>query len=165
MSARGDWRGLDYIVAKNESLELIRKRVVRQNQGLLMCTGLIREVNGVGKYIHPGDRLRIPTSPISMLVDLDARMAFYRHGSEVVMAWSVGIGREGHSTPVGSFTVGDKLKEPVWTRRGKPPLPYGHPENLLGSRWLGWYLDGVKTDYGFHGTNDPDGVGGRVSSG
>ncbi|MEZ5973868.1 MAG: L,D-transpeptidase [Planctomycetota bacterium] len=57
------------------------------------------------------------------------------------------------------------MKEPVWTRPGQPALPYGHPDNLLGARWLGWYQDGVKTDYGFHGTNDESGVGGRVSSG
>jgi hypothetical protein len=165
LSPRGVWPSLSYTVAPNESLELIRKRVVKQNPGLLMCTGLIREVNAVGKYIHPGDVLKIPTATTNMLVDLDARMAFYRHGSEIVMAWPVGIGREGHATPVGSFTIGDKLKEPVWTRRGAPPLPFGHPENLLGARWLGWYQDGNKTDYGFHGTNDPEGVGGRVSSG
>ncbi|MCA9002097.1 MAG: L,D-transpeptidase, partial [Planctomycetes bacterium] len=165
LNPRGDWPAITHTVAANESLELVRKRVVRANPGLLMCTGLIHEVNGVGRYIHPGDVLRIPTSPSNMLVDLDARMAFYRHGSEIVMAWPVGIGREGHATPVGTFTIGDKLKEPVWTRRGMDPLPYGHPENLLGSRWLGWYQDGAKTDYGFHGTNDPDGVGGRVSSG
>lgn len=165
LSAHSDWPSLTYTVARNESLELIRKRVVRQKPGLLMCTGLIGKVNSVGRYIHPGDVLRIPTSPCNMLVDLDARMAFYRHGSEIVMAWTVGIGREGAATPVGTFTVGDKLKEPVWTRRGQEPLPFGHPENLLGARWLGWYQDGVKTDYGFHGTNDPDGVGGRVSSG
>jgi hypothetical protein len=165
LSARGDWPSLTYTVARNESLELIRKRVVRQKPGLLMCTGLIGKVNSVGRYIHPGDVLRIPTSTCNMLVDLDARMAFYRHGSEIVMAWTVGIGREGAATPVGTFTVGDKLKEPVWTRRGQKPLPFGHPDNLLGARWLGWYQDGVKTDYGFHGTNDPEGVGGRVSSG
>ncbi len=165
LSPRGDWPGLEYRVNRGDSLVLIRKRLVRQNPGLLLCTGLMREVNQAGKYIQPGDVLRIPTSPSNMLVDLDARMAFYRHGSEVVKAWVVGIGREGHSTPVGTFTVGDKLSEPVWTRRGKPALPYGHPENLLGARWLGWYQDGVKTDYGFHGTNDPKGVGGRVSSG
>lgn len=161
----GDWPALTHRVAPNESLELIRKRIVQSNPGMLMCTGLIARVNRVGQYIHAGDVLRIPTQPANMLVDLDARMAFYRHGSEIVRAWDVGIGKEGKDTPVGTYTVGDKLKEPAWMRRGKPSLPYGHPENLLGSRWLGWYQDGVKTDYGFHGTNDEAGVGGRVSSG
>lgn len=165
LSPNGDWPGLEYTVKSGDALVLIRKRLVRQNPGLLMCVGLIQTVNRTGEYIQAGDVLRIPTAPSNMLVDLDARMAFYRHGSEVVMAWQIGIGREGHATPVGTFTVGNKLSEPVWTRRGKPALPYGHPENLLGARWMGWFQDGAKTDYGFHGTNNPQGVGGRVSSG
>ncbi|MEZ6005551.1 MAG: L,D-transpeptidase family protein [Planctomycetota bacterium] len=165
MNPTGDWPGITYRVQSGESLELIRKRVVDENPGLLMCTGLINKVNHLGKFIHPGDVLRIPTEPASMLVDLDARLAMYMHGGEIVHAWVVGVGREGKDTPIGTYTIGDKLKEPVWTRPGQPALPYGHPDNLLGARWLGWYQDGVKTDYGFHGTNDESGVGGRVSSG
>ncbi|MCB9906362.1 MAG: L,D-transpeptidase [Planctomycetes bacterium] len=165
LSPRGDWPSITYRVEPNDSLELIRKRLVQDNPGLLLCTGLIAKVNQTGQYIHAGDVLRIPTEPSNMLVDLDARMAFYRHGNEIVRAWTVGIGKEGKDTPVGTYTIGDKLKEPVWTRRNKPALPYGHPENLLGARWLGWYQDGIKTDYGFHGTNDESGVGDRVSSG
>ncbi|MCP5024097.1 MAG: L,D-transpeptidase family protein [bacterium] len=165
LSPHGDWPGLEYTIKSGDALVLIRKRLVRQNPGLLMCVELMQTVNRTGKYIQAGDVLRIPTDPSNMLVDLDARMAFYRHGSEVVMAWQVGIGREGHPTPLGTFTVGDKLPEPAWTRIGVPTLPFGHPENLLGARWIGWSQDGRKTDYGFHGTNDPSGVGGRVSSG
>ena len=165
LDKRGDWPGVDHKVKNGESLVLIRKRVVRANPGLRTCTGLISRVNGLGKYIHAGDNLRIPTDVPNMLVDLDARIAIYRHGSEAVLAWPVGIGREGHPTPIGSFEIGLKQFEPAWHREGHEPLAYGHPDNLLGSRWMGWYQDGGKTSFGFHGTNDPDGVGGEVSAG
>ena len=165
MHPRGDWPALTVHVQRNDTMELIRGKLVRENHGLQMCTGLIEKVNHVGRYIHPEQVLRVPTDPCSMLVDLNARIALYRHGGEVVRAYVVGIGREGKPTPVGTFTVGEKLEEPAWTRRGKATLPYGHPENLLGERWMGWYLDGTKTDYGFHGTNDETGVGEKVSSG
>ena len=44
-------------------------------------------------------------------------------------------------------------------------MPFGDPTNPLGTRWLEWGVDGKGTSLGFHGTNDPDGVGGRVSEG
>lgn len=165
LDQHGDWPAVKHMVRNNESLVLIRKRVMNANPGLRTCTGLIARVNGVGKYIHPGDLLRIPTDVPNMLVDLDARIAIYRHGSEAILAWPIGIGRKGHETPIGSFEVGLKQSEPAWHRVGYEALPYGDPENLLGSRWLGWHKDGKPTSFGFHGTNDPDGVGGRVSAG
>lgn len=165
LDKRGDWPSVDHTVGNGESLVLIRKRVMRANPGLRTCTGLIARVNGIGKYIHPGNLLRIPTDVPNMLVDLDARIAIYRHGSEAIMAWPIGIGREGHETPIGSFEVGLKQSEPAWHRAGYAPLPYGDPDNLLGSRWMGWHRDGEPSSFGFHGTNDPDGVGGEVSAG
>jgi lipoprotein-anchoring transpeptidase ErfK/SrfK len=44
-------------------------------------------------------------------------------------------------------------------------VPFGDPQNPLGTRWLPWLSGGEKTGFGFHGTNEPDAVGGRVSQG
>ena len=100
-----------------------------------------------------------------MLVDLESRILLYLHGEEVVLAFEVGIGREGHETPTGSFEVGDKQVDPSWMPIGAKQLPFGHPDNPLGTRWIAWFKAGKKTSYGFHGTSDPDGVGERVSKG
>lgn len=160
----GDWPALERVVRPNDSLSAIRQSIMRQEPGLLVCEGLIRRVNNVGKYIHPGDTLRIPTEAPNVLVDLDARLAVYRHGSEAVMAWEVGIGKEGHATPPGIYTVGIKQEYPThWVPGGE--LPFGHPDNPLGTRWIEWVQDGRGTHLGFHGTKEPDGVGGRVSLG
>jgi hypothetical protein len=161
----GAWPAIEYVVRPNESPELVRKRVLEQHPNLKLCSGLIMMVNGVKKYIHPDQVLRIPTDAPNMLVDLDARLAIYRHGTEAVLAWEVGVGKEGHDTPIGTYYVGEKQENPPWFRPGEPPLPYGHPDNPLGERWIAWFQDEKKTSYGFHGTNDPEGVGGRVSQG
>jgi len=163
----GEWPSLEIEVEHGEGLTVVRKRVLAENTGMRLCVGLIREVNGVGKkqYLHPGQVLRIPTDVPNVLVDIDARLLVYRHGTEAVGAWEVGIGKEGHPTPTGRFETGEKLEEPPWMPIGGAQLPFGHPENPLGTRWIAWFRDGVKTSYGFHGTWEPQGVGQRVSLG
>ncbi len=159
----GNWPSYDVTVGAGEYLTDIRKRALRQRSDLLICTGLIEASNGlVGRYHHPGDVLRIPTDRANVIVDLDARAVLYRHGDEVVQVWDCGIGKAGHETPIGTFTIGDKLEQPPLSTKG---LPYGHPDNPLGSRWLALLKDGQKSSYGIHGTTDPDGVGGKVSLG
>ena len=53
----------------------------------------------------------------------------------------------------------------MWFPTGGKPVPFGDPENPLGTRWIPWLRDGQKTSIGFHGTNEEVGVGGRVSQG
>lgn len=161
-SARGEWPSIEVTVKPGESLTKIRKRVMRARSGFTICTGLIEASNGINGYIHPGDVLRIPTEPANCVVDLEARLVMYRHGDEVVRAWECGIGKPGHETPIGEYTVGVKQEKPAHTTWN---LPYGHPDNPLGSHWLTLERDGKNTSYGIHGTNDPEGVGGEVSLG
>lgn len=163
---KGEWPSITVEVGRGDSLVLIRKRVLQQHPELLLCTGLIDRVNQLGGgYIHPGDELRIPTDEAWALVDLSARWAFYLLGDEVAAAWHVGIGKEGHDTELGTFVVGEKQEEPMWFRPGQDPVPFGDPSNPLGTRWIGWYRENRPSSLGFHGTSDPDGVGGRVSLG
>jgi len=163
MAKGGTWPSYDVTVGPGEYLTDIRKRALRQRSDLLICTGLIEATNGlVGRYHHPGDVLRIPTDRANVIVDLDARAVLYRHGDEVVEVWDCGIGKVGHETPLGTFTIGDKIERPPLSTKG---LPYGHPDNPLGSRWLALLRDGQKSSYGIHGTSDPSGVGGEVSLG
>ena len=45
-------------------------------------------------------------------------------------------------------------------------IPGGDPRNPLGSRWLGINANGTRgTTYAIHGNNNPDSIGGYVSSG
>lgn len=160
---RGRWPFVEEKVRDGDAgLTAIRKRVLKRRPDLQICTGLIGRANGVRKYIRGGDVLRVPTDDVNVIVDLDARVLMYRHGDEVVQLWQVGIGRPKHETPLGEFTIGIKQEKPAHTTKG---LPYGHPDNELGSRWLALERNRRNTSYGIHGTQDPDGVGGEVSLG
>ncbi len=92
---------------------------------------------------------------------------------QIVFTYPIGIGRVGWETPLGSTVVVSKAVNPSWwvpasVRRehaeiGNPlprVVPPG-PENPLGSRVLKLEMPG----YLIHGTNQPYGVGMRVSHG
>jgi hypothetical protein len=164
----GDWPSIAIQVEKGDNLIELRKRVVKDHPELLLYTGQIERANQLtGALIKPGQTLRIPTDKAHMLVDLDAHWAFYMLGEEVAAAWEVGVGQEGTETQVGTFRVGKERKEqPMWFRSGKEPVPFGDPENPLGTRWIPWVLpDGQGTGLGFHGTNQPDSIGKDLSQG
>ena len=104
---------------------------------------------------------RIPLDPVHTVVDLSARLLLYYHGDEVVCAWPVTIGREGRTIP-GAYEAGQKKEEPMWFPRGREPVPYGEPENPLGTRWIAW--EGPH-GLGFHGTSEEDQIGEEASDG
>ena len=91
----------------------------------------------------------------------------------IVKTYPMGIGRVGWETPVGSTTVVAKARDPHWyvpasvrkehAEMGDPlpsVVPPG-PDNPLGHRVLQLDMPG----YLIHGTNQPYGVGMRVSHG
>jgi len=91
----------------------------------------------------------------------------------IVLTFPIGVGRVGWETPLGLTTVTAKAKDPHWyvplsvrqehAELGDPlpsVIPPG-PENPLGHRVLKLDMPG----YLIHGTNQPYGVGMRVSHG
>lgn len=166
-SPEGGWNSIELKVEPGDSLISVRKRAIKEHAELLVCTGQIARANGLhGETIHPGQSLKIPMSRANVLVDLDAHWALYRLGPEVVAAWEIGVGKPGSETPPGEYIAGEKTKEPPWFRPGHPPVPYGDPENPLGTRWIAWQkADGTNTGLGFHGTKDPSSIGEDLSQG
>ena len=158
----GEWPSLEYVVKPGDSLVAIRKKIIKQRPEMNLCTGLIQRANQLedGNRLHPEQKLRIPLDPVRTLVSLDARFLLYYLGDEVACAWPVTIGREGRTIP-GEYTVGQKKEKPMWFRPGDP-VPYGDPENPLGTRWIAW--DGSNS-LGFHGTWEPELIGGAASDG
>lgn len=88
-------------------------------------------------------------------------------GDRVFKLYDVAIGKQGR-TPVGTFVVKDKIREPAWTPPGKN-IPFGHPDNVLGTRWLGIRptgdTDPTLRGYGIHGTWEPESIGSAASQG
>ena len=68
---------------------------------------------------------------------------------------------KGGKTPVGTFKIVDKIEHPAWHVPGRTPIPFGDPENLLGTHWLALDIDG----YGLHGTWAPETIGQQASDG
>jgi hypothetical protein len=162
---RGEWPSVTMEVQPGDHLTGIRKRFLESRPGELICTGLIARANRIEGFIHPGDVLRVPTDPVSVIVDLDSRWTLYLHADEVVAAWEVGIGRPGEETITGDFIAGTKDENPMWSKIGQEPIPFGDPRNPLGTRWIGWNQGERTTSYGFHGTKEPESIGKAASDG
>lgn len=164
---KGGWPSIEVTVEKGDSLISIRKRVLAEHPELLISTGLIERANELrGDAIQPGQLLRIPTSRPHALVDVDAHWVLYYLGDLVADAWEVGVGKQGSETPPGTYTVRDKNIDPMWFPPGRQPVPFGDPENPLGTRWIGWVDSaGRNSGLAFHGTKDPDSIGQDQSQG
>lgn len=114
----------------------------------------------------------LPDAPRDGIVINLAELRIYyfrRKGEPRFQTRPIGIGREGFTTPLGETKIVRKAKDPTWrptasTRADRPELPEAvppGPDNPMGAfaLYLGW------PTYAMHGTNQPWGVGRRVSRG
>ena len=107
-------------------------------------------------------------APGTIIIDTPNTYLYYVLGNGQAMRYGIGIGRAGF-TWSGTQAVTKKAEWPDWTPppemiARQPYLPRhmaGGPGNPLGARAM--YLGG--TIYRIHGTNAPDTIGKRVSSG
>jgi lipoprotein-anchoring transpeptidase ErfK/SrfK len=107
-------------------------------------------------------------APGTVIIDTKNTFLYFVLNDTQAMRYGIGVGREGF-TWSGEQTVARKTEWPDW----RPPAemigrqPYlprfmaGGPGNPLGARAI--YLG--ETEYRIHGTNRPDTIGKRVSSG
>lgn len=87
-------------------------------------------------------------------------MAFYENGVKVA-EYPLGLGRTTTPTPVGYYKILTKEINPPWIDPQDPEyIVSSGPDNPLGYRWMQIY-----GNYGIHGTNRPDSIGGYVSNG
>jgi len=122
---------------------------------------LIRKSNGLkNDVIYEGMKLKIMKTTFKIIVDISDHQLKLYAGDELIKTYPVATGRTGHATPTGTFTIVNKLENPVWYHAGKA-VPPGDPENILGTRWLGFSLK----SYGIHGTTLPETVGTAASEG
>ena len=142
------------------------------------------EITSANPQIDPfipdsGARVHLPTSWIlpevplheGIVVNLaDMRLyLFPSHKGSKITTFPIGIGDEGWGTPLGSYSVVEKIVQPAWyvpasIRAQKPELPAvvpAGPNNPLGSHALRLSIGSVL----IHGTDRPYGIGMRVSHG
>ncbi|MEL6868181.1 MAG: L,D-transpeptidase family protein [Pseudomonadota bacterium] len=134
---------------------------------------------GAGTQIILPTRFVLPDAPREgVVLNIAAKRLFYyppvADGElPTVSTYPIGIGREGWATPVGVSKIIAKAKDPAWYvpasvrkehREAGDPLPAvvpAGPDNPLGRHVLKLDMPG----YLLHGTNQPYGVGMRVSHG
>ncbi len=120
----------------------------------------IKKQNGLSSdVIRRGQLLRIWTGRLSVVIDKSQNILMLRSDGELIKTYPVSTGKDS-ITPVGSFTIVNKLQKPTWTHEGRV-IPYGDPENVLGTRWMGFDIPG----YGIHGTSEPAKIGQQTTAG
>ncbi len=105
-------------------------------------------------------KLKVSKNRYKILIDKSQNLlTILSDDNALVKAYRVSTG-ENNSTPAGVFKIVNRIKDPVWYTEGAI-VPAESPDNILGSRWLGFSEPG----YGIHGTIDPDSVGRQATKG
>jgi lipoprotein-anchoring transpeptidase ErfK/SrfK len=124
---------------------------------------IMRINNKPRTLIKIGERLKILKGELSLLVDKSDYTLTILLNGHYIKQYPVGIGKS-DKTPVGVFIVDNKLVNPTWYAPDGV-YPYGHPKNVLGTRWIGFEDKNDLYGYGIHGTADPDSIGKDMSNG
>ncbi|OGV64381.1 MAG: hypothetical protein A3K19_09470 [Lentisphaerae bacterium RIFOXYB12_FULL_65_16] len=152
-----------YIVKEGDNLVKIAYR-------LHTTVGALQRLNGLdaaNPVIFPGNVLYVLNCKWQVLVIKSKFVLLLMDGENLFKLYRVGIGKQDR-TPVGAFEINSKVREPAWTPPGKN-IPYGHPDNVLGTHWLGLVpvegTDVTLKGYGIHGTWEPQSIGTAASLG
>jgi LysM repeat protein len=142
-----------YTVKPNDALS----KIARQFN---TTVGLLKRSNRLtSDMIKPGQELKVSTCVFSAVVDKSENTLWLLQDGEIIKRYVVSTGTDG-GTPTGTYTIVNKLVDPTWYRTGAV-IPPDSPENLLGTRWMGFDLKG----YGIHGTTEPEKLGEQVTLG
>lgn len=121
---------------------------------------LIKTANSLkGDKIQAKAKLKISKGKYKILVDKSQNILTLLDNNDIVKVYRVSTG-ENNNTPVGNFKIINKITDPVWYTE-KAIVPAESPENVLGSRWMGFNLPG----YGIHGTTSPEKIGQQATKG
>jgi len=121
---------------------------------------LIKEANSLkGDNIQARAKLKVSKAKYKVLVDKSQNILTLLGDDNIIKVYRVSTG-ENNCTPVGNFRLVNKIIDPVWYAE-KAIVPAESPDNVLGSRWMGFNLPG----YGIHGTTSPEQIGQQATKG
>lgn len=94
-------------------------------------------------------------------INAASRLMLLYDGDKKLAVYHLGLGKVSTPTPTGYFQIRAKEINPPWIDPSDPEfeVPSG-PDNPLGYRWME-----IQGNYGIHGTNRPESIGGYVSNG
>lgn len=126
---------------------------------------LIMKMNGKDpNRLNIGDQLKILTGKTKILISKSDYTLTLLLNEYYVKQYRIATGKN-NKTPVGTFEVKNKMKEPAWYSPDGGVFPYGHKENILGTRWIGFKNKPDLRGYGIHGTTQPETIGTESSNG
>ena len=154
---------VEYAIKPGDSLSSIASSFV--------CpVAFIMKANGISdpSRIRPGQRLVFPDHPkFEVKVSKEENSLLLTLGGSFYKRYVVGTGRDAR-TPVGTFRIRDRIEHPEWWSESGKTIPYGDPENVLGTHWLALEATGDTprvSGYGIHGTWDDTSLGKQSSAG
>ncbi|HKS34507.1 MAG TPA: L,D-transpeptidase family protein [Enterobacteriaceae bacterium] len=166
------------VQAGDRNLQAIARRFNTGAQLLLEANNTVSPVQPLpGTVMTIPTQLLLPDTPREgIVVNLaELRLYYFPPGESSVQVYPIGIGQLGLETPVMTTRISQKIPNPTWTppagirARSKaagitlPAVVPAGPYNPLGRYAL--RLGYGNGEYLIHGTNAPDSVGLRVSSG
>lgn len=150
-------------IKSGDTLERIARKYGTTSDLLAVANG-IKDV----RAIQAGKKLRVFTGRFTLTVYRKSHSMVLWMNGEFFKRYGVGIG-PGDKTPVGRYLVTSKQKEPTWWKKGEPPIPFGDPRNILGTRWMTLKdeadPEGDTRGLGIHGTADDSSIGKSLSAG
>ena len=161
-----------YVATKEDTLlDLARNNNLGYVEMVAANPGVDPWIPGAGTEINLPTRHLLPDGPREgVLLNLvDQRLYYFPPGGVPVESYPIGTGQDDWGTPLGTTAIKRKKVDPTWyvpksIQIDDPTLPAvigPGPDNPLGRHalYLGW------KSYLIHGTNNPWGVGRRVSHG
>ena len=149
-----------------------KQEVHRISAKLGVDSKLIAHANHISRFsiVEPGRSVHIDNQHIApcditngILINLPQRMLFYYEDGKLESSYPVAVGKPDWETPIGSFSVISKHKNPAWVvpkdiqdemeEEGKEVQTRVEPgpNNPLGNYWIGLSIPGI----GIHATNAP----------
>jgi hypothetical protein len=155
---------LRHKVQPGESVWTLAKGAWKQ-RGVTVPAGFVLHVNGIAdaRKLRVGQTLRVPLEPLKILVRKSRFDLAILLGGAPIQRFPVAIGADA-STPAGVFKIRDQIKNPDWYFHGKR-IPFGDPQNIIGTRWLGLTGAAAAEGIGIHGTADDSSIGKAASMG
>lgn len=127
---------------------------------------LLQKANNIkGSFIKPLQRLKITPNKFSITIDIKSNELFLNYDDELFKRYKIASGAPKSPTPTGNFVIKNKMKNPPWYPPTGGIIPPDSPENILGSRWMGLWENGIKTSYGIHESINPADIGKYISNG
>ncbi len=168
----GDSTFEEYKIVPGDRLATLPKKLQ-----LPITWELIARINKLSNpgALRIGQILRVPRGPFHAIVSKSEFKADVFAGSPdepdqwvFVRSFNVGLG-ENDGTPVGDFTVRNKMSDPSWVNpRTGERFTAKDPKNPIGERWVGLEGVGPSSSYkglGIHGTIEADSIGQTKSMG